>query len=85
MPRYFFHVEDGLSMPDIEGTVLADVAAAREESIRLFGALISEYTSDLWEGEVWFMEVHDEADRVLFTLSFAATEGPRCRKVQLAG
>ena len=63
-------------MPDIEGAELSGLDAAREEAVRLSGALLNENAHDFWRGEAWSMEVHDEADTVLFTLTFTATEGP---------
>ena len=62
-------------MPDIEGTVLPDLSSAREEAVRLSGALLNEFGGGFWTGETWFMEVHDEQDAVLFTLTFAAIDG----------
>lgn len=75
MPRYFFHVHDGTSLPDADGTELPDLDAAREEAVRMAGTLLNEHARAFWSGEPWFMEVQDEWDVPLFTLSFAATEG----------
>jgi hypothetical protein len=77
MPRYFFHVQDGFSMPDIEGTVLPDPDAAREEAIRLSAALLKEHAEAFWTGEPLMLEVHDEADRYLFGLTFTAQSNIR--------
>ena len=59
-------------MPDIEGTVLPDVDSAREEAVRLSGALLKEHGKLFWSSEPWMLEVHDEADRYLFGLTFTA-------------
>ena len=42
MPRYFFHVCDGFSTKDTDGTELPDIYAAQEEAIRLSGELLRE-------------------------------------------
>ena len=76
MPRYFFHVHDGSSTRDIEGTELRDIFEAQEEAIRLSGELLSEMGGKFWDGEDWSLEVTDEAGRLLFTLRFSAEEGP---------
>jgi hypothetical protein len=39
MPRYFFHVRDGSSYPDLQGIVLPDVTAAKMEAVRFAGDL----------------------------------------------
>lgn len=63
-------------MPDIDGTLLAGPEEAREEAVRLSGSLLKEIGKDFWKGETWFMEVEDEADGLLFTLTFSAQVGP---------
>jgi hypothetical protein len=42
MPRYFFHVKDGFSTKDTEGSELPDIYMAQEEAIRLSGELLRE-------------------------------------------
>lgn len=76
MPRYFFHVYDGFSTRDNEGTELLDIFEAQEEAIRLSGALLSELGAKFWDGTDWHLEVTDEAGRVLFILRFSAEDVP---------
>jgi hypothetical protein len=76
MPRYHFHVADGRDYPDLQGTELADLAAARHEALRFTGALLSQPEHDFWNGEDWSMRVTDERDLTLFTLNFCATNAP---------
>ena len=76
MPRYFFHVHDGSSTKDDEGTELLDIFEAQEEAIRLSGALLSELGGKFWDGDEWSLEVTDADGRVLFILRFSAEEGP---------
>ena len=74
MPRYFFHVHDGSSDKDKEGTELPDTYAAQEEAISLSGELLREFGGKFWDGMVWSLDVTDEAGRILFTLRFSAEE-----------
>jgi hypothetical protein len=73
MPRYHFHVADGHDYPDLQGTELADLPAARREALRFTGALLNDLKRDFWNGEDWAMRVTDGADLTLFTLNFSAT------------
>lgn len=73
MPRYFFHVDDGTSIPDEEGTELPDLEAARAEAIRAAGAILGEFDGDFWRaGSPWTMHVTDLSSRLLFSLQFSA-------------
>lgn len=74
MPRYFFHVMDGASMRDQEGTELPDVYTAQAEAIRLSGEVLRDMGARFWDGTEWRLEVADEAGQVLFTLRFSAEE-----------
>jgi hypothetical protein len=74
MPRYFFHVHDGTSDPDLEGTELPDIYAAQAEAIRASGEMLSDLGAKFWNGAEWKMEVRDETGRHLFTLRFSAEE-----------
>jgi hypothetical protein len=74
MPRYFFHVHDGSSTIDSEGTELPDIFAAQEQAILLSGELLREMGGKFWNGEEWSLEVTDEAGRILFILRFSAEE-----------
>ncbi len=73
MPRYYFHIHDGSDFPDTEGTELADLTAARDEAVRISGAVIRELGPSFWEhamGE-WRLEVVDESGRVILRLRFS--------------
>ena len=75
MPRYFFHVDDGFSTKDSEGTDLPDIFAAQEEGIRLSGELLREMGAKFWDGTAWSLTVTDETGGMLFILRFSADEG----------
>jgi hypothetical protein len=70
MPRYFFHITDGPDFPDDEGTVLADIAAARAQAIA--GALLKDRGATFWGAGEWRMTVVDEAGDTICRLRFSA-------------
>jgi hypothetical protein len=74
MPRYFFHVTDGYSAPDLVGTELPDISAAQTEAIRASASILRDEGDRFWDGTEWSMEVKDEMGRSLFTLRFSAEE-----------
>jgi hypothetical protein len=76
MPRYFFHIEDGASTPDDEGTELEDLAVAKCEAVKLAGQVMCDAAGDFWEKEEWKLTATDEHGLVLFCLQFVATESP---------
>jgi uncharacterized protein DUF6894 len=76
MARYFFHVIDGRSVVDEEGTELTSLGEARREAVRLSGNILSEGPDQFWEGEQWRMDVADERGLTLFALHFSAVEAP---------
>lgn len=76
MPRYFFHVTDGYSAPDLDGTELPDIYTAQALAIRMTGELLRDMGAKFWNGTQWKLEVAEERGRILFTLHFSAEEGP---------
>ena len=74
MPRYYFHVADGYSFPDEEGTELPDIYKAQAEAIRLSGEILRDMGGKFWNGTEWTLTVADERSQVLFTLRFSALE-----------
>lgn len=75
MPRFFFHVTDSRSYPDLQGTDLPDIRAARREAVRFSGSLLAKAADTFWDGQEWHMRVTDESDLTLFTLMFIGTDG----------
>lgn len=61
-------------MPDLDGTVLPGLDAARHEAVRLCAGLLNEGPGKVWDGELWQLHVHDDCDELLFTLSFQARD-----------
>ena len=76
MPRYFFHVIDGYSAPDIEGTELRDIYTAQDQAIRTSGEILRDMGAKFWNGTEWKLEVADEQGQVLFMLRFSSEEHP---------
>lgn len=81
MPRYHFHVQDGVPFPDQSGTELGDIDAAKDAAIGLAGSILREATpAGIWNGEVWKLHVSDNPvmgeGRTFFSLSFSGVEGP---------
>ena len=76
MPRYFFHVHDGISILDEDGTELPDLDAARKEAVCMSGEMLRDHAERFWNGEEWNLDVADEGGIVLFTLMFMGMNSP---------
>jgi hypothetical protein len=72
VPRFHFHIQDGRSLPDQDGTVLDGLQAARLEAIRTAGRLLEDDPGDIWDSGAWKMVVTDAQGAPLFTLAFYA-------------
>ena len=73
MPRYFFHIDDGVSIPDPIGSELPDLAAARSEAVEASGSILADLDGDFWKsGRPWVMSVTGETGQLLFSLHFSA-------------
>jgi hypothetical protein len=48
MPRYFFHVEDGVCHADAEGMELRGLDAAREHAVSYFAELLRDAPRTFW-------------------------------------
>lgn len=82
MPRYFFHVEDGRSFPDLDGVELPDLDAARIEAVRLLGGMLRDEAETFWQGDDWRMSVADAGGMALFTIDFMATMAPVLQNIR---
>src|SRR5947209_20348440 len=62
--RLFFHVHDGTTILDDEGTDFPDVNAARDEAIRTCGEMVREVPAIIQSGggDVWRLWVTDQPD-----------------------
>lgn len=72
MPRYYFHVTEGLAMlPDELGTELPDLAAVRSAAITACGEMLKDIDGQLPRSGEWRMDVTDEAGTRIMTFRFA--------------
>lgn len=76
MPRFHFNIYDGISLPDRDGSELADWQEARLEAVRLAGVILRDNATRIALGEEWRMEVTDETGLILFRLDFNVLEAP---------
>ena len=76
MPRFFFDIHDGASLPDQEGTELPGLKEAYPQAITTAGQTLKEAGMDLLAGTPWRMEVNNEEGRLLLTLNFSAEVAP---------
>jgi hypothetical protein len=73
MPRFFFHIDDGVFVIDDEGTELPDENAARDQAVAAAGTILNDLDGAFWRGaSAWRMHVTDEANCLLFTLRFSS-------------
>lgn len=79
MPRFFFHVHDGVSEMDKVGTEFSDWREARLEAIRLAGEIMQEDAKRIALGHDWRIEVTDDTGLTLFQIAFMIIEAPILR------
>ncbi|MBE7244933.1 MAG: hypothetical protein INR63_08285, partial [Actinomycetospora chiangmaiensis] len=79
MPRFYFHVHDGHSELDPDGTELPDWQSARLEAIRLAGDILKQDAHRIALGEDWRIEVTDQTGLILFQMTFLVVESPVMR------
>ena len=73
MPRYFFHVHDGIDMPDEEGTELSGPEEARSQAVIACGEALKDLDGRFWEHGEWTMRVQDWQGKVVCELKFSGT------------
>jgi hypothetical protein len=76
MPRYYFHVDDGIAVHDDEGTELKDVAVAKCEAVKLAGQMICDSAGKFWDSQEWTLTATNEHDMTLFCLHLVGVEAP---------
>ena len=74
MPRYFFHLDDGLALDHDDEMELPDLVAARATALRYLGQSLADMSPDFWSRGERRLVVSDENRVVLFTLHVTATE-----------
>jgi hypothetical protein len=63
MPRYFFHIADGIANIDDEGIELADADAARAMAVTHAGEAIRDLGAKFWTSPEWRIWVTDGGGR----------------------
>ena len=76
MPRYFFHVDDGIPVRDDEGTELEDLAVAQCEAVKLAGQMICDSAGTFWNSQEWTLTATNESGLTLFCLHLLGVEAP---------
>ena len=71
MPRFYFHLYDGIVIKDPKGVELPDVERARQEAMQLASELLNTEAAKSELGTQWRVEVTDDQGAVLFRLSIA--------------
>ena len=72
MPMYYFHLSDDYKLPDVDGTDLSDLAAARSHAFGVARELTFKSEGMLNHGwSLWRMLVHDDNGRELFSLELS--------------
>ena len=70
MPRYYFHVRDGLYSPDEDGTDLPDLQSAKRQAVAVAGELLRDSKSGFSNEEDWQLDVVGETGSRLLILRF---------------
>ena len=70
--RYFFHVQDGTSVPDDDGVELRDGEEAREQAVVAAGEALRNTGRKFWSSGEWAMHVVDESGETVCRLRFSA-------------
>ena len=74
---FYFHVSDGATNLDRDGTDLPDLAAAQAEAVATIADILHDGNVNfLWAGKplrVWVTDQPNESGKVLFTLNVTAT------------
>jgi hypothetical protein len=77
LPRYFFHIRDGVDQPDLEGTELSGPDEAREMAVVATGEALKDLNGHFWEGDgEWRMTVTDWRSTVVCVLNVSGERRP---------
>lgn len=73
MPRYFFDVHNGSTTRDDEGTECADLAAMRQEVLRLLPDIARDEVPEDGDRRTFTVLVSDEDGKAVFTATLTFT------------
>ena len=74
MARFFFHVVNSEYIPDSLGLDCPTLSEAKDEAVRIAGAMLKDQGLQLWETGHLDMFVCDEKNKTRLKLSFTAEE-----------
>jgi len=72
VPFFNFEVRTESHVMLTEGAELASTDAARIESARRIGELLTDHASRLWVDQVWQMDVTDQRGLILYVINVTA-------------
>lgn len=75
MTRYYFHIWDGASALDADGTELPGIEDARIQAVQLSGEILRHQGAEFWRSSSeWRVDVTDDAGAIVFSLRLLAEE-----------
>ena len=85
MHRYFFQLTEGELMPDLEGTELVDLAAARRMAIDIATERLKGSSEELWKAGYWQVKIKDVNGTVLGAVSVTTANFATCQEMAEPG
>lgn len=79
MSRYYFHIDDGQSFLDEDGTELPDVASAETEASRVLAAHLKDHPREPWDCGELSVRISDEHGMTLLILTVISRYAPAVR------
>jgi len=76
IPRFRFHLADGLRETDPELAHFPDAESAKMEAARFAGELLQSQPSALWAKGQWRVEVTDENNVLMWSVTVIAVDTP---------
>jgi hypothetical protein len=70
MPRYFFHLQDGTTRMDEDGTEFTGRDEARAAAVTNAGEVLTELGAKFWKSDEWRLWVTDVSGATICTLRF---------------
>jgi hypothetical protein len=80
MPRYFFHVDNGVIAPDEEGIDLPDHQSARMQSVQMLGEMLQDHAEEFWDDHSLKLIATDASGLIVFVLDLSGIEAPAFSK-----
>lgn len=76
MPRYFFHVDNGVIARDEEGMDLPDHRAARLQSVQMLGEMLQDHAEEFWDDHSLKLIATNASGLIFFVLDLSGIEAP---------